>query len=496
MNPNQVNVSSPQHEIVTISESQNSISLHVNNHRDTATDIGNIGPNDFNREEDAYAMPDHLGTENSFKRANKDSPSNWITKDRNNSDDDYFIGIHKNYLEKCKASFNNTIYLLLVAIGCTLSFSVIALIPGHNIIKFSEYWYEPVFIWIGGYWPIYIYFSVLHCKYVLEYPDILWFRVLLYVVLPIVMITVVSHCLQYFIWGRYFGFYLPMPFMGLINVIFSNIMLIVGVWYQVPTHLRSNSIFRKRLRAFFAYWIWEQSIPYQFLALQFMIPNLNPNLHWILAFVFLLKEEVNAYAMHRLICTASGTNAENAKAVMSVQISAIYTMTVVVLISSSTPITSYAFLGVDFAMNLILTFRIIRLHKSVDVNRLEFQEVESKVKEMVAKLILGEAVEFLVPIAYMATFSIMYYGPNAEISGNIRNDYWQYTKVNDVLDYFTAALQMTFLDLTSIVISAILLWKFCAINMVQEFMSIIKRYGLLSMIFIALLLNKVTSFFK
>ena len=122
--------------------------------------------------------------------------------------------------------------------------------------------------------------------------------------------------------------------------------------------------------------------------------------------------------MNRLICNASGSNVSDAKAIMTIQIAVAYTFTVVTLISSSVnQLTSYTFLGVDFAMNLGKTLKIVKLHQTVKVNYSDgpqTQEIPKEIKELVTKLILHEGVEFLVPISYMVTFSMVYYGPNVK----------------------------------------------------------------------------------
>ena len=202
--------------------------------------------------------------------------------------------------------------------------------------------------------------------------------------------------------------------------------------------------------------------------------------------------------MKRLICNFSGSNVFDAKAIMTIQIAAAYTFTVVTLISSSVnQLTSYTFLGVDFVMNLYVTLKIVKLHQSVKVNYTDgpqTQEIPNKIKEMVTNLIINEGVEFLVPISYIVTFSMVYYGPNAKYFGNVQNDYWQYIKVDNLLGYLTAATKMAFLDLMNILIALVLLWKFCAKNLLQECRTIVQRYGLLFTVYVVLLMNKVKYF--
>ena len=493
MNLNRVDISPSQDGITTISNPQNRKVIQVSRYGDETTDVGNFH-SEYNNHVGTKHRPDGIGDENGYSKEKRVSTPNWI-KEKGNSNQE-----GEEYVKINKTSMDKMIHMLLVIIVAIVSFSVFAFIPFHNIIKFPEYWYEPIFIWTFGYWPIYIYFSVVHCKYIIEYPDdIVWSKVFLYVFLPILANAVVEYVITYFAWGVYLGFYLPMPFMGVFQVWVSNILLPIGVWFQVPSNVRSSPVYRERLKSFFWYFLIEQSIPYQMIPIQLTIPIVaiwNPDFIFIYAFVLLLKSELNIYVMERFISKATNdSNDQNGKAIMSVQIKAIYTITIVVLISTATQIASFVFLGVDFAMNLFLTFRIIRLHKKVDASNLEFQETQKQIEEMVTSLIVAEAVEFLVPLTYIITFTMVYFGPNAKISGNVQNDYWQFVKVDNLLTYFTGALQMTIIDLVSFILSSVLLWKLCNINTLKESKKIIKRYGVLSVIFIAELMDKVRCIF-
>ena len=78
-------------------------------------------------------------------------------------------------------------------------------------------------------------------------------------------------------------------------------------------------------------------------------------------------------------------------------------------------------------------------------------------------LVLCEILEILVPLVYLSTFLIAYYGPNANILGNIRNEYWHYHAVDDVGRLMATVLQMFFIDFSSIIIGGFFLWKLGAI---------------------------------
>ena len=91
----------------------------------------------------------------------------------------------------------------------------------------------------------------------------------------------------------------------------------------------------------------------------------------------------------------------------------------------------------------------------------------------------------------MVTFTLAYHGPNAENLGGVKNDYWQFDKVDDVLDYFSPVAQMVCINALSAMISLTLLWESCNINLLKESNDVISRYGRLAIFFVSLLFIKV-----
>ena len=53
-----------------------------------------------------------------------------------------------------------------------------------------------------------------------------------------------------------------------------------------------------------------------------------------------------------------------------------------------------------------------------------------KLKKSVQMLVLSESLEIVIPLSYLLCFLAAYYGPNADILGNIKNGYWQYQETS------------------------------------------------------------------
>ena len=61
-----------------------------------------------------------------------------------------------------------------------------------------------------------------------------------------------------------------------------------------------------------------------------------------------------------------------------------------------------------------------------------------------------------------------YYGPNAEILGNIKLRIWHYqTIIVNIEDFVSNLMSLFVLDSLSFVINGILLWKYCQTNVLK-----------------------------
>ena len=100
-----------------------------------------------------------------------------------------------------------------------------------------------------------------------------------------------------------------------------------------------------------------------------------------------------------------------------------------------------------------------------------------KVSKVLQELIVNEMVEFMEPLAYLASLLVCYFGPNAELIGNVRNDYWQYSKIVDLDHTIKYVMMFFFVDFASLIVATILLWTFCRINLYRAYCAIQQEFG-------------------
>ena len=267
-----------------------------------------------------------------------------------------------------------------------------------------------------------------------------------------------------------------------------------ALYFQFPAHLREDPNFRSRIFNFILLWAWIMMFPFQPFFAQASVPFLGEHL-WIVAIEFILLKELNKFVMDKLILKAAGTNSSHAIRISTILLNANYTFAVTTLISSSVDqLTSLLILGTDFMMNLYMTYNIVRLHIHQIANSQTTITRSDEKTQHIFILVLSEAIEFLVPVLFIFTFTIAYWGPNYDKIGNVGLDYWLFVKIDDLVEYLTAAFYMACLDALSIMISIPLLWTLCRINLLHTAIESVKTYGKLIVLYHVLILNYVIEF--
>ena len=98
---------------------------------------------------------------------------------------------------------------------------------------------------------------------------------------------------------------------------------------------------------------------------------------------------------------------------------------------------------------------------------------------MIEGLVLTERIETLVPLTYMICFAIAYYGPNAEILGNVKLDLWQFKPVLDFGNYMKNVFTLFVVDFMSLLINGVILWTTCNINIFKILKNIQSEFWLI-----------------
>ena len=90
--------------------------------------------------------------------------------------------------------------------------------------------------------------------------------------------------------------------------------------------------------------------------------------------------------------------------------------------------------------------------------------------------VMKETLEILIPITYCAIFCMVYYGPNANLFGGFKNDYWQYNELKDISEPLTKLFYFLLVDILRVSLNALILWKYCKISLLSEHLHMMEIY--------------------
>ena len=74
------------------------------------------------------------------------------------------------------------------------------------------------------------------------------------------------------------------------------------------------------------------------------------------------------------------------------------------------------------------------------------------------------------PLVYCISYTMAYFGPNAEIMGNVKNNSWQYYSVENIEDTMYWNGIMILVDLGSTTTTFLLLYLCCKVNVLKMFL--------------------------
>ena len=320
---------------------------------------------------------------------------------------------------------------LIILIGVASSF-VITLWPQHNVIENNKYWYEIVITYFGSFGLLYPLTTIFSCATVMSIEGIKSMEGFLWLFSFGSSAFVASYALLSTTWVYGFGYNYPMPFIGSISLSTCYATMMISLWFYFPQVWVSNKFFRQRLKAYIFYslaYIMVQTVYYEAMYTAFSaIPS---HFQWVLTFLLPIVKIISEWILTKIAYRASGKANYFAKLCATFAVGCIHSMFLVLVIGyTATDSTSYLVFTLDITWNLVICVNAIKLfQKAKKENKMENMEM---VKELVLKLVLTQIIEYIIPLLYGIILLLAFYGPNAEIIGNVKNDYWQYEKIDNV----------------------------------------------------------------
>ena len=237
--------------------------------------------------------------------------------------------------------------------------------------------------------------------------------------------------------------------------------------------------FVKRCRAFIFVNLWGISIGFQFIAIRAIGSILPIDIQWVFAIVLWMVKGINDIVGEKIISKAATTeNIVGAQMWGKLASNIMFSFWIAVALATSVALTtSLLWLAINFGMNLFLCFKAIRMSRKVSEEDIHATTTKSKMLDTVEELVLNETIEVIVPLAFIGSFAISYFGPNREILlFHLGCSLWKPAELEIFNSIVMPVVYMALLDFSSAVIAGILLWKVCRINIVREYCKAIHKH--------------------
>ena len=388
----------------------------------------------------------------------------------------------------------NGLYNILILALCVLFSSPVLLLPQHNSIINPDYWYEIMIVGCLSFGLTQTFDTMMACKLYFKVDSMISLRVFTYLYLIGAISWIFAYSMTYLVWTVLCGYNHPLP-LSLAVVYIWFLVQYIALYVLFTRELSIRDEFRKKIRAFNVSRVYMLFVGAQFEAVTLLFNILPSEIQWILAFLLPLLREINIRMLTKILLISPSVADQNGSGKMLILIATHSWHLLYVAIKMShttTQITSCLILIIDFILNLYSCKDIIRLHKVIGQENEENLVHKATIQQHLVRLIMVETLEALVPLAYVITILIAYYGPNANILGNIGNSQWQYEAIPDIRRLIENLTLMFVIDIFGAISVGLLLWKMCSINVMRKASEVIQDYWAIIAVIVANFLSHVS----
>ena len=371
-----------------------------------------------------------------------------------------------------KISPKYLLYAFLGILPALASKWVYTLIPVHNVVLRSSYWYELPIQLIFGYLFVWTTYGIYTCSYLMNIKYIKKIRHAVILWLVMVVITITFFGALYVFWEEFLYYQYPVPMMGYTYLLLSIISILIAIWFRFPLEWIKQEEFRKRLLWFSLSFFIAQLVYFEYGLITKLLLTLPKNYIWIPALFLPVVKEFNCWIQTKMYKKSSDGDPSCVEITCTHGIALGHSFFLAYAIGTlATTTFSAVIIATDFFINLFRCLRIVYL-KNKDESR---ENIEKQI-EILQVLVISETNEFIAPLCYILCFMTAYFGPNSSLIGNIGNSYWQYSSVKNVAESIKFVVIFMFVDLGSLVVGSVMLWKKCRINLYRAFSALQKEF--------------------
>ena len=133
----------------------------------------------------------------------------------------------------------------------------------------------------------------------------------------------------------------------------------------------------------------------------------DTDIEFIIAVVIPLSKVCAKLVLSKAMYRMVGTENQKANVYLGITINVVYGLFVATRIVGARSSTVFCIVVMDFMIQSLISYRIVRLQAKVDIR--SFVVLQKEKKKQILKLVLAELCEGLVPIVYSLFFAMSYY---------------------------------------------------------------------------------------
>ena len=373
-------------------------------------------------------------------------------------------------------SYVNVPKTLVVSILGIITTSIIFLIPWtiiprSNSIVYQSHWME-INLPLLANWILIAGVDILNLMVWTKEKSIASLLLLVKLFLSNVIGWNVLYTLCYLVWTILLGFNHPSPWIAYLTYP-AYIPFLVSLRFVLPANLLAKEDFRRKLRYYMIYILWEAITIFQNEILSYLFVNLPGHFQFIVAFLVSGCRELDKRVRTKLVSKMMIERDEPATALIAITVNTCYAIFTAVRLVNAEIATIFCFVAIDLFRHIKITYGIIKQYRKIE-------DVEKTGKEnakaiSITPLLLAEIIEGITPVVYAICIAMAYYGPNAYIFSNVRNNYWS-QEIEDIGPTFLTMFFLFAFDLLNAVINLTCLWKLTRLNVLQAFCRVIGQY--------------------
>ena len=258
--------------------------------------------------------------------------------------------------------------------------------------------------------------------------------------------------------------------------------------FRLSKNLRTQPNFKRRFAWHLSKLLVVTSFLWAYSMLGTAFVKIPSDYQWILAFLTPFLGEIGCMVLFKINCKAAGEQLEGNQertidCLTQHYIGARHAVFMGVIVGGvATQTTNYCIAAMDFVLAIYDCLKIIRKHRK-----------NEDILDDVEDLVMSER-QSLIGLIYLLLILMSYFGPNADLLGNIKMSIWHFqSPIGDIQVFIYNVVFWMAVDLFSALISGMLLWYFCKANVLKSMFKLQKQFWLQFAIVEAFVMTEVSS---